>query len=155
MKKTLLAVSVLFALAGCNQSTPAYNQAQYAPAPQVVAAPAAAPVIVNQPAQDHTASNMLMGGALGYMLGRSHTNGGGSVGGDTVNRTTVNKTVVNKTVIVQNNHPAPVPAPAPSRFGAPTSYANAYKSVPVKAAPARTSFGSSYSSSRTVSFRRR
>jgi len=161
MKKTLLAVALMASLAGCyDNHQPAYTTQYQQPqvvqqAPAVMAAPA--PVVV----QEHHsgASDMLMGGALGYMLGRSTSAPAPAAGyhGGEYNRTTVNKTVVNKTVIVQNNHPAPVaapiakPIPAPtSRFGnAPTSYAAAYNAAK-PSTPTRSLYGS-YSSARSTS----
>lgn len=63
-----------------------------------------------QQAQDHTIRDGLIGGALGYMLGRSSaSNNAHSVYAPA--GTTVNKTVINKTVIVQQPKPTPYQAP--------------------------------------------
>jgi hypothetical protein len=140
MKKTKIAVAVLIAaaFAGC-YDRPQYAQPVAQSAPMVAAPAAAAPVIVNQAPAHSGTGDMLMGGALGYLLGRSSGgSGSGNNGGDTHRTTTVNKTVVNKTVIVQQA-PRPVtPAPAPT----PTfskGYSAAYASKP--SAPSRGSFG--------------
>ena len=146
MNKTKIAVAVLIAaaLAGC-YDRPQYAQPVAQSAPMVAAPAAAAPVIVNQAPAHSGTGDMLMGGALGYLLGRNSGggNGGGNYGGDTHRTTTVNKTVVNKTVIVQQA-PRPVtPAPAPAPASRPTfskGYSAAYASKP--SAPSRSSFGS-------------
>lgn len=141
MKKTIFALAAVLALSACDsRSNSAYVQPQpqyaapvAAPAAPVVQAAPAAPVIVQAaaPAPAHSGlTEMLTGGALGYMLGRSSNNGGGNDGGHVGggrSNTVVNKTVVNKTVIVQNNH-APTPAPA-----APTP-------APVKAIPPKSPY---------------
>jgi len=139
MNKTKIAVAVLIAaaLAGC-YDRPQYAQPVAQSAPMVAAPAAAAPVIVNQAPAHSGTGDMLMGGALGYLLGRSSGGGGGggNYGGDT-HRTTVNKTVVNKTVIVQQASRPVTPAPAPK----PTfskGYSAAYVSKP--SAPSRGSF---------------
>lgn len=131
MKKTLLAMTALLALSACSGH---YDQA-YVQQPQYVQQ--AAPVVVQQPVvvHDSGAGSMLMGGALGYMLGRS------SGGAGDVHHTTVNRTVVNKTVIVQNNRPAPAPVAPKQSF---SNYSSTYASRP--SAPTRSSFSSSYSS---------
>ncbi len=80
-------------------------------------------VVVQQPAQSHSGlSDMLLGGAIGYMLGNS---GGSS--SRPVEQTVVNKTIVNKTIVREVPAPAPTPAapkftppPAPKPAPAPT-----------------------------------
>lgn len=150
MKKTLLALAVLMSLSACGRSNSdiAYQQPQYAPQaqPQYAPAPAAAPVIVQAAPAQSGVGDMLMGGAVGYMLGR-HT-GGGSNGGGSAGGTTVNKTVINKTVIVQNHAPVAAPAPVSAPAPAPRpTYAAAYATKPAAPAPRP-----SYAAARSTSF---
>jgi predicted lipid-binding transport protein (Tim44 family) len=155
MKKSLLWLTIACSLAACDARQPPYQQS-YAPPPVPQVAPAA-PVIVNStPAQSSGMGDMLAGGMMGYLLGKSSGGGGASVAPSS-SHTVVNKTVVNKTVIVQHAPqpvaptpaPAPVakveppkpaaaPAPAPVR----TNYAAAFKSAP--AAPAKVSYSSAF-----------
>ncbi len=157
-KNTLIAIAVVSAIAvavsmaACDRRSDVVQAAPqpYAPAPQP--AQAAAPVIVNQPAaQSSGVGDMLMGGALGYMLGRSGSGGNG--GGGNQGGTTVNRTVINKTVIV-NRPPAATPAPTPITpakpvAAAPTkpSYAQVYTPRPSAPAPSRPSYSAARSSS--------
>ena len=73
-------------------------QPQYAPQPQVIQQPAAAPVVVQAPHQDNTLMNMATGALIGHALS------GGLSGNN--NSAPAERVVEHKTVIV-NNHPAP------------------------------------------------
>lgn len=135
MKSNALILLLIAGLAACSDKTQVpQHQVPAAPAVQAAAAqPAAAPVIINQApaaAPSSGVGDMLMGGALGYMLGSAGNRGGANIGNDS-RHTTVNRTtVVKKTVIVQA-------APKPVKpYSAP------------KSTPARTSYKSSFSSSR-------
>lgn len=155
MKSKVLAIALLATLAACSND-------HYQPRPQVVAAPQpqyveqAAPVVVQQQPQvvvapapvvvqqaapahggDHMLTGALMGGALGYMAGRSNS------GPSYVDRHPV---VVNKTVVVKNyNAPKNVTVSnnttkiAPARSFAP-SPSPARLSLSKPSAPSR-SFG--------------
>lgn len=107
-------------------------QAQQAQAVQPAQAPQQ--VIVQQaPAQHSSTSDMLLGGALGYMLGAAGSRSAVTAPAAPA-PVVVHKTVVNKTVIQQAPAPAakpveppkqvtPPPAPAPARVApAPSSY---------------------------------
>ena len=87
---------------------------------------------------------MLLGGAIGYMLGNS---GGGS---RPVEQTVVNKTIVNKTIVreVPKTVPTPAPAPAAPKFTPPPAPKPAPAPTP-SFKPANTGYShSSMSSSR-------
>lgn len=96
LKKHLLIVSLLAAaLAGCSDTRqPVYQQP--AAAPVVYQQPVSpAPVIIQQAAPAHSSGDGMMtgalvGGALGYMAGRSNTPSAPS------SNTTINKTVIVK-----------------------------------------------------------
>lgn len=107
-------------------------QAQQAQAVQPAQAPQQ--VIVQQaPSQDHTMTNMLLGGLIGHAIGSAGNRQAAPVA-PAPTTTVVHKTIVNKTVIQQAPAPAvkPVeppkqvtlpPAPAPARVApAPSSY---------------------------------
>lgn len=136
MKRSLLAIVMLTSLAACSrqQEVPPHAVAPAAQPIQVAAQPAAAaPVIINQApaaAPSSGVGDMLMGGAVGYMLG--------SAG----NRNS-------------NNHAAPAPAPA-TRVINRTTVIN--KTVVIKQQPKvnlskSSSYRSSFSSSRSGSRR--
>lgn len=107
LKKHLLVVTLLAAaLAGCSDNRypqPVYQQ-PVAAAPVVYQQPVApAPVIIQQAAPAHSdglLTGALVGGAVGYMAGRSNTPSAPSA----------NTTTINKTVIVKQ-YAAPVAAP--------------------------------------------
>lgn len=135
MKRTILAISILSCLAACSREP---EIPQYQAAPTVVAAPAAttavqpaaAPVIINQApaAAPHSGvGDMLMGGALGYMLGSAGSRGGNGGGGDTHHSTVNRTTVIKKTVIVQAAPAKPAKTYAPAR-PSPT-YRSSYSSA--------------------------
>lgn len=155
MRKTLLGLALLGALAACERQ-PVYQQA----APAAVA-PGAAPVVVNQ---DSGASSMLMGGALGYLLGRHSAPAAPALGSYNAPAVVHQTTVVHKTVNVTQAAPAaptpsaaiPMPAakPAPVAAPAPTksvssSYGSVYRAAKPVSAPVSRSYGSAYSSSRS------
>ena len=113
-------------------AAPVQQAQQAAPQPQTV--------VVQQPAQSHSGmTDMLLGGAIGYMLGNS----GGS-NQRPVEQTVVNTTIVNKTSV--REVPAPTPAPAAPKFTPPP----APKPAPTPSfKPANTGYShSSVSSSR-------
>lgn len=106
MKKILFPFILVMSLAACShQDAPVPVYQSVAP----VAAPAAAPVIVNAAPASSGASDMLAGAAMGYMLGSSTARQAAPVQAST-SSTTINKTVINKTVVVKQ---APSPRPAP------------------------------------------
>lgn len=118
MKKTLLVLSMIVALAGCERHQTYVDQT---PVAAGIAQPAyqqpAAPVIVNQqPSNDGTMTGALLGGVAGYMLGKHNSNSAPSYQPRPVVR---NTTVINKTVVVKNyskpsySYSAPAPTPAP------------------------------------------
>jgi hypothetical protein len=117
-----IALIATVSMVGCGERR--YADGGYVQQAPVVAAPAA-PVIVNAAPAHSGVGDMLTGGMLGYMLGRS--NSGSSWGGGS------NHTVINKTVI--NEAPKPVPsAPAPTT------------TAPAQQRPAPTPFNASRSS---------
>ena len=108
MKRSLLAIAMLTSLAACSRQpeVPPHAVAPAAQPIQVVAQPAAAaPVIINQApaaAPSSGVGDMLMGGAVGYMLGsagnrNSNNHAAPAPATRVINRTTV----VNKTVVVK------------------------------------------------------
>lgn len=143
--KKLASIAAVLALTACgdNQQPQAQVQPAAQPAlmtpqaqPAQVVQPAQAPqqVIVQQaPAQDHSMTNMLLGGLIGHAIGSSG-NRQVAPAAPAPTTTVVHKTIVNKTVIQQAPAPAvkpveppkqvtPPPAPAPARVApAPSSY---------------------------------
>lgn len=115
-------------------AAPVQQAQQAAPQPQTV--------VVQQPAQSHSGmTDMLLGGAIGYMLGNS----GGS-NHRPVEQTVVNKTIVNKTIV--REVPAPTPAHAAPKFTPPPAPKPAPAPTP-SFKPANTGYShSSMSSSR-------
>ena len=159
--RSLVLIGACLALAACSERAP--PPATYA-APTVVAAAApasvaapAAPVIVNAaPAAAHSGlSDMLVGGAMGYMLanGVNGAGRGGGGGAADAHHTTVNKTVINKTVVVREAAPPPKTAPRPSfasGYGAKSAYAPATTrtaGAPLASSRTTTAMRTSYSPS--------
>jgi hypothetical protein len=86
-------------------------QPQYAPQPQVIQQPAAAPVIVQAPHQDNTLMNMATGALIGHTIANMGNNNH-----DSYDRPVERKTVIN------NYHAAPEPTlPAASVAPTPTA----------------------------------
>ena len=123
----LLAASL--ALAACSHDTP---PAQASPA---YTAAGAAPVVVNAAPASSGMTDMLTGGALGYLLGKS-ASGSSSHAAPPASSTVVHKTVINQTVV----RTAPVahpPTPAAAQPAASMSVTAAKPaSAPLLAKPA-------------------
>ncbi len=121
---TICITSMLAMLAACTEEQQPQPQAiQYAQPPAGAASvpPAYQPQVIYQQApqqEDHTIRDGLIGGGIGYMLGRSSS--GGGVQSAPVSHTVVNRTIVNKTVVVQRpptpsyNNYRPTPSIRPS-----------------------------------------
>lgn len=116
----LLFFGVLLSL--CSSPRTAYQPAPIAQpvaaAPAVVAAPAAAPVIVNAPASSG-ASDMLLGAAAGYMVGSSTRSHANTMPPAPATRPVVNKTIIKQTIVVQRPPARAAARPAPARFTSP------------------------------------
>lgn len=157
-----LAVGVALAFAGCGRS----EQVAQVPQPQVVqqAAPAAAgqPVIVNAaPAQSGGGmGDMLMGGAIGYLLGSS---------GNRSAPVHEERRVTNVTNVTKHYHvteapkpaaaaqaatPAATPAPAPAKPAYAPTYANKPAAPTASYSPSYASKSSASSSSSSSSWSR-
>jgi predicted lipid-binding transport protein (Tim44 family) len=144
MKKTLISLCAMLALAACSdhtqpvQAAPQYQQAQQG---ATVAPTAQGPIVVNNaPAQGGSGDmvrDMLLGGMIGHMIGGM---GGGSRAPVIERHTTITRNVtVNQPAATPR--PAAVPTPRPS-----PSYSSTYNaSRPTVSRP-------SYSPSRTSSF---
>jgi len=146
---TALASAIAVMLAGCSRDPVYVPQPQVQQMPTMVTQPAAAPVIINQPAHDNTGS-MLAAGALGYMVGSAGNNGARGYEARPVS--SQKTTIVNKTVIVNKAAHAPVMAPAPARSSfSGASYGAMRKSSGIGSSKT-TSFSSrsSFSSSRST-----
>ncbi|WP_426106331.1 hypothetical protein [Massilia sp. TSP1-1-2] len=145
MKKTILRSSLflLFAatLAACSshQTPPAQASPAYA---AVSTSPAVAPVIVNAAAPAQSGgTDMLAGGAIGYMLAKSTSGPSGSTA--PAPTTVVHKTVINKTIVQAAPTPThTVAAAAPAV--APVSLAKATPSYASRSAYASTTGSSAY-----------
>jgi hypothetical protein len=160
MKKTVLAMLIAVALAGCGRNEPMQQAApQTAPAwygegvAQAPAAPAAAPtapqapVVVQQaaPHQDNTVRDMLLGGMIGHTLGGMF--GGNRNAAPAPSYSPPTRIIERRTII--NNVPAPAPAPvaaprpvAPAPAPVRPSYSQAYNAAKPSVAPSRPSYGS-------------
>lgn len=110
MKKSLLMIAVVLALAACSERAPA-------PAPvvtPVAAAASGAPqvIVIQQPAaqQSNGVGTALAAGAIGFMAGNALSNSSRAVAPAPVAPTIVNRTVIVK----QYAAPAPVVAPKPA-----------------------------------------
>ena len=119
----LLAVSL--ALAACSHDTP---PAQAAPA---YTAAGAAPVVVNAAPASSAMTDMLTGGALGYLLGKS-SNGSSAHAAAPASSTVVHKTVINQTVVRTAPAVRP-PTPAAAQPAASMSVTAKPAGVPVLA----------------------
>ncbi len=117
LKKTLLCLCLITALVGCeNKALPSYAT----PTTQAIPAQVAPAPVQAAPHSDNSAlTGALIGGALGYMAGRSNSTPTPSY----------QPPVVNRTVVV-NRYITQAPKPA---YVAPTPV-TAYKSVPVSVA---------------------
>jgi hypothetical protein len=135
MKKSLLILgitNVLLSLSACSDPHP--PPAATAPATIVTSAtPAtAAPIIINNtPAHGSGLSDMLVGGAMGYMLASSANSTAPRAAPDS-GHTTVNKTVINKTVVVQQLAAPPSPGAKAPPTAPPPAPAMASVAHPVK-----------------------
>lgn len=96
MRKTIVMMAMAMTMAACSKVEDK-PLVQYTPQQPAPAATAPQPVIVQnqQPQGGHDGTDMLMAGAVGYMLG----SGGSSRAPTVAPATVVNKTVINKTYV--------------------------------------------------------
>lgn len=177
MQRTYRSMSLMLAaalaLTACGHDAPPAQSTP--PTASAATAPAAAPVIVNAPPAQSGMTELLTGGALGYLLGKSSSGGHAA---PAPSSTTVHKTIVHQTVVPATPaapaavlppatpKPAsttavtlskPAPSYAPRSAYASTSGSSAYRAA---AAPARTvtttapSYARSYTPPATYSGRR-
>lgn len=136
MKKTLLILSMIVALAGCERHQTYVDQTPVATGiAQPVYQQPAAPVIVNQqPSHDGTMTGALLGGMAGYMLGKhnSTSNSAPSYQPRPIIR--------NKTVIV-NNYNKPAPTYRAPSYSAPVASPSSSRLSLSKPSSSGSSFG--------------
>ena len=135
MQRTYRSMSLMLAaalaLTACGHDAPP-AQAPH-PTANAATAPAAAPVIVNAAPAQSGMTDLLTGGALGYLLGKS-SSGGQAAPAPAPSSTTVHKTIVHQTVV--QAAPAPRPAaPATVLPGATPKPANTTAVTLAKPAP--------------------
>lgn len=173
-----LMLAAALALTACGHDAPPAQSPL--PTASAVTAPAAPPVIVNAAPAQSGMTDLLTGGALGYLLGKSSSGGGHAApapSSTTVHKTIVHQTVVQAAPVARPAAPAavlppatpkpasttavtlakPAPSYAPRSAYASTSGSSAYRAA---AAPARAvtttapSYARSYSPPATYSGRR-
>lgn len=171
-----LMLAAALALTACGHDAPPAQTTH----PNAATAPAAAPVIVNAAPAQSGMTDLLTGGALGYLLGKSSSGGGHAApapSSATVHKTIVHQTVVQAAPVARPAAPVavlpsatpkpasttavtlakPAPSYAPRSAYASTTGSSAYRAA---AAPARAvtttapSYARSYSPPATYSGRR-